>query len=142
MIQTQLARARRGEATPEMEAVARAEGVDFQTLMERVAQGKVVIPANKGHRGLRPTGIGEGLTVKVNANIGTSSEHADPAEELQKLEAALDRGAVGLHRRDARGEAHPRALTPPCGNGSHLPGRHRGGPAQGGDRPDERRRHL
>jgi thiamine biosynthesis protein ThiC len=39
MIQTQLARARRGEATPEMEAVARAEGVDFQTLMERVAQG-------------------------------------------------------------------------------------------------------
>ena len=93
MIQTQLARARRGEATPEMEAVARAEGVDFQTLMERVAQGKVVIPANKGHRGLRPTGIGEGLTVKVNANIGTSSEHVDPAEELYKLEAAIEAGA-------------------------------------------------
>ena len=93
MIQTQLAKARRGEATPEMEAVACAEGVDFQTLMEGVAHGKVVIPANKGHRGLRPIGIGAGLTVKVNANIGTSSDHADPAEELHKLEAAIEAGA-------------------------------------------------
>ena len=89
MQKTQLAKARKGEVTPEMEAVARTEGVDIQALVQRLAQGKVVIPANKGHRGLQPMGIGEGLTVKVNANIGTSSEHADPAEELQKLEAAL-----------------------------------------------------
>jgi len=90
MKETQLTKARKGEITPEMEAVARAEGLAVQTLVERIAQGKVVIPANKGHRGLRPIGIGEGLTVKVNANIGTSSEHADPAEELQKLDAALE----------------------------------------------------
>jgi phosphomethylpyrimidine synthase len=90
MIETQLAKARRGEATPEMEAVARAEGVEVQTLMQGVARGKVVIPANKGRRGVRPIGIGEGLTVKVNANIGTSSEHADPAEELKKLDAAIE----------------------------------------------------
>ena len=93
MIETQLAKARRGEITPEMEQIARAEGVDFQTLMEGVAHGKVVIPANRGHKGLRPTGIGEGLTVKVNANIGTSSDCADPAEELHKLEAAMEAGA-------------------------------------------------
>jgi phosphomethylpyrimidine synthase len=93
MIETQFARARRGESTPEMEAVARAEGVDLQTLMQGVAQGKVVVLANKGHRGIRPIGIGQGLTVKVNANIGTSSDHADPAEELQKLEVAIEAGA-------------------------------------------------
>jgi len=93
MIETQLAKARRGEVTPEMEAVARAEEIDSQTLMEGVAQGKIVIPANKRRRGLRPIGIGEGLTVKINANIGTSSDHADPAEELQKLEAAIEAGA-------------------------------------------------
>jgi phosphomethylpyrimidine synthase len=93
MIQTQLAKARRGEVTPEMEQIASTEGVDSQTLMAQVVHGKVVIPANKRHRGLRPTGIGEGLTVKVNANIGTSSDHADPAEELQKLEAAMEAGA-------------------------------------------------
>jgi phosphomethylpyrimidine synthase len=93
MIETQLAKARRGEITPEMEQIARAEGVDRQTLMEGVARGRVVIPANRRHRGLRPTGIGEGLTVKVNANIGTSSDRADPGEELQKLEAAMEAGA-------------------------------------------------
>ncbi len=96
MVETQLAKARRGEVTPEMEAIARLEGVDLQTLMERVAHGKVVIPANKAHRGLRPRGIGEGLTVKVNANIGTSSDHADPVEELQKLEAAIEAGADAI----------------------------------------------
>jgi phosphomethylpyrimidine synthase len=93
MIETQLAKARKGESTAEIEAIARAEEVDAQTLMERVAHGKVVIPANKKDRGLRPIGVGEGLTVKVNANIGTSSDHADPAEELHKLEAALEAGA-------------------------------------------------
>ncbi|UCC66891.1 MAG: phosphomethylpyrimidine synthase ThiC, partial [Deltaproteobacteria bacterium] len=93
MIETQLAKARRGEVTPEMEEVARKEGLEIQVLMERVANGRVVIPANSGRRGVRPMGIGEGLTVKVNANIGTSSDHADPAEELQKLEMAVEAGA-------------------------------------------------
>jgi phosphomethylpyrimidine synthase len=76
-----------------MEAVARTEGVPVETLVQQIAHGKVVITANKEHRGLRPIGIGEGLTVKVNANIGTSSDHCDPAEELQKLEAAIETGA-------------------------------------------------
>jgi phosphomethylpyrimidine synthase len=93
MIETQLAKARKGEVTLEMEAVAQTERIDPQRLMEQVAKGKVVIPANKRHRGLRPIGIGEGLTVKVNANIGTSSDHCDPNEELAKLEAAIEAGA-------------------------------------------------
>jgi phosphomethylpyrimidine synthase len=76
-----------------MEAVAQTEEMPIQTLVQQIAQGKVVIPANKGHRGVRPLGIGEGLTVKVNANIGTSSDHCDPAEELAKLEAAMEAGA-------------------------------------------------
>ncbi|MBW2039972.1 MAG: phosphomethylpyrimidine synthase ThiC [Deltaproteobacteria bacterium] len=93
MIETQFAKARKGEVTPEIEEVAREEGMELQALMGWVAEGKVVIPANRAHRGLRPKGIGEGLTVKVNANIGTSSDHADPAEELQKLELAMEAGA-------------------------------------------------
>jgi len=93
MIETQLAKARRGEVSSEMEAVAQAEGVAIQTLVQQIAAGRVVIPANRGHRGITPIGIGEGLRVKVNANIGTSSDHADPEEELQKLEAASEAGA-------------------------------------------------
>jgi phosphomethylpyrimidine synthase len=93
MRETQLAKARRGEVTREMEVVGRAEGVPLQTLVQQIAAGRVVIPANRGHGGMRPIGIGEGLRIKVNANIGTSSDHAEPAEELQKLEAANEAGA-------------------------------------------------
>ena len=89
---TQLAKARRGEVTPELRAVARQEGVSPKVLMERMARGTVVIPANIRHRAVGVRGIGEGLRVKVNANIGTSSDHTDPGEELGKLEAALDAG--------------------------------------------------
>ena len=93
MMETQLTRARRGEMTPEMEQVARAEGLEPRTIMEQVARGKVVVPANRGHPGVRPIGIGEGLSVKVNANIGTSSDQTDPDEELRKLAAAVEAGA-------------------------------------------------
>jgi phosphomethylpyrimidine synthase len=93
MRETQLANARKGGVTREMEAVAQAEGMPIQTLVQQMAQGQIVIPVNKGHRGIRPTGIGKGLTIKVNANIGTSSDQADPAEELLKLEAAIVAGA-------------------------------------------------
>lgn len=93
MIETQIRCARRGDATPQMKAVAAQEGVDLDLLMQDLAAGRVVIPANKGHRRVRPTGIGKGLTVKVNANIGTSTDQCDPAQELEKLKVAIDAGA-------------------------------------------------
>ncbi|MGD2124597.1 MAG: phosphomethylpyrimidine synthase ThiC [Desulfobacteraceae bacterium] len=89
---TQLEKARAGTATPEMKAVAEKERVDVLWLRDRVAEGKVVIPANVGRRGIVPCGIGEGLSVKVNANIGTSSDRAVLEEELAKLEAAIEAG--------------------------------------------------
>ena len=85
MADTQMAKAKKGELTPEMEAVALQEGLEPEALMEKVASGRVVIPANVNHRGLTPRGIGEGLRVKVNANIGTSSDQTDLEEELRKL---------------------------------------------------------
>jgi len=128
-MKTQITSARRGEITPEMEQVAQAEGIDPQKLMEQIANGKVVIPANKEHPGTRSMGIGEGLSVKVNANIGTSSDEADPQEELKKLEAAVE----------AHQEAYPSTLSPDGGDGPHLPGSNRGGRAQGRNRPDDSR---
>jgi len=90
---TQMSKARAGIITPEMEAVAAREQVDVNWLRDKIAEGKVVIPANVNHSGLEPCGIGEGLTIKVNANIGTSSDRADLQEELEKLEAAEEAGA-------------------------------------------------
>ena len=62
-------------------------------IRQRIAKGTVVIPANVRHTGLIPCGVGEGLSTKVNANIGTSSDFGDVNTELAKLQVALDAGA-------------------------------------------------
>jgi len=90
---TQLEKARSGEVSPQMNAVAKKEQVDAIWLRDQVAHGRVVIPANARHGRLLPCGIGEGLSVKINANIGTSSDRDILEEELEKLKSAIDAGA-------------------------------------------------
>jgi phosphomethylpyrimidine synthase len=90
---TQLEIAKKGNISPEMEAVARAEGLDAEAVRRCIAAGTAVIPANVGHEGLIPCGIGQGLSIKVNANIGTSSDFNDVGTELEKLRVAIDSGA-------------------------------------------------
>ena len=87
---TQLELAKKGALTPEMITVAEKEGVDPQVVLEGVADGSIVIPANINHKGLDPCGIGKGLRTKVNANIGTSSDIGDIKSELEKVQASLD----------------------------------------------------
>ena len=90
---TQLKDARSGTVTPEMKKVAEYEQIDADWLREQMASGKVVIPANRRHARLVPCGIGEGLQVKVNSNIGTSSDRAILEEELEKLRVSIESGA-------------------------------------------------
>ncbi len=90
---TQLEIARKGNISPQMEAVAKAEGLDAGFIREGVAKGTVVVPANVGHSNLTPCGVGEGLSTKVNANIGTSSDFGNVDTELKKLKVALTAGA-------------------------------------------------
>jgi len=90
---TQLEKARGGIITPEMKRVAESEQVDIKWLKDQIAAGRVVIPANKRHSQLVPCGIGEGLRIKVNANIGTSSDRAILKEEIEKLKVAIKAGA-------------------------------------------------
>ncbi len=90
---TQMKDARSGVITPEMEKVAAYEQVDAEWLRKQVASGRVVIPANRRHERLVPCGIGEGLTVKVNSNIGTSSDRAVLEEEMEKLRVSIQAGA-------------------------------------------------
>ena len=87
---TQLELARKGIVTEVMRTVAQKEHIDVDILRSRVADGTVVIPANINHTHLDPIGIGKGLTIKVNANIGTSGDHAVIEEELMKLKTAVD----------------------------------------------------
>ncbi len=89
---TQKTEAQKGIITKEMKIVAREEGVSPQWLREKIVSGRVVIPANRNHRGVKPIGIGEGLRIKVNTNLGTSSDHIDLEEELKKLEVSIQAG--------------------------------------------------
>ena len=87
---TQLEEARKGVITDAMNRVAQKEKISPEILRDRVAAGTVVIPANVKHKDVDPIGIGKGLTIKVNANIGTSRDHVDLAEEMSKLSVAID----------------------------------------------------
>ena len=66
---TQMYYARRGEITQEMSYVARIEGLSENLVMDEVAKGSIIIPANINHKNLKPMGIGRKLRTKVNANI-------------------------------------------------------------------------
>ena len=90
---TQLEIARKGDISPQMEAVAKAEGLEAEVIRRGVAGGTIVIPANARHANLVPCGVGEGLATKVNANIGTSSDFGNVNTELEKLSVAINAGA-------------------------------------------------
>ncbi|WP_103645731.1 phosphomethylpyrimidine synthase ThiC [Campylobacter concisus] len=93
MTKTQMYYARRGELTKQMSYVAKIEGVSENLVMDEVAKGSIIIPANVNHTNLKPMGIGRKLKTKVNANIGNSSLSSDICTELRKLEICLEFGA-------------------------------------------------
>ena len=93
MTKTQMYYARRGELTKEMSYVAKVEGVSENLVMDEVAKGSIIIPANLNHTNLKPMGIGRKLKTKINANIGNSSLSSDICAELRKLEICLEFGA-------------------------------------------------
>ena len=93
MTKTQMYYARRGELTKQMSYVAKIEGVSENLVMDEVAKGSIIIPANVNHTNLKPMGIGRKLKTKVNANIGNSSLSSDICAELRKLEICLEFGA-------------------------------------------------
>ncbi|HEX8344825.1 MAG TPA: phosphomethylpyrimidine synthase ThiC, partial [Actinoplanes sp.] len=90
---TQLAYARAGIVTPEMEFVAAREGVSPDLVRDEIAAGRAVLPANVNHPEIEPMIIGARFLVKVNANIGTSAVTSSVAEEVDKLTWATRWGA-------------------------------------------------
>ena len=85
---TQLEHARLGTLTPEMRRVAQREPhLTPEQVRDEVAAGRMVIPANTVHRGLRldPMCIGRASLTKVNANMGASPVSSGTDEEVEKL---------------------------------------------------------
>ena len=90
---TQLEYAREGRITEAMEMCAAAENVPAETIRQGLAEGTLVITQNVKHRNIAPLAIGKGLRAKVNANVGTSVDHNNIEEELEKVRAAVEAGA-------------------------------------------------
>jgi len=113
---TQLAYARAGIITAEMEYVAIREnlgraaalptprdGEDFgasipdyvtpEFVRQEIAAGRAIIPANINHPELEPMIIGRNFAVKINANMGTSAVTSSMAEEVDKMVWSIRWGA-------------------------------------------------
>ncbi len=90
---TQMAYAKRGIITPEMEFVAIREGRDPEFVRQEVARGRAIIPANVNHPESEPMIIGRHFHTKVNANIGNSAVSSSLAEEVEKMTWAILWGA-------------------------------------------------
>ena len=92
---TQMAYAKQGIITPEMEYVAIRENMNCEELgikthitpefvCEEVAAGRAVIPANINHPEAEPMIIGRNFLVKINTNIGNSATTSNINEEVEK----------------------------------------------------------
>ena len=114
---TQIAYARAGIVTPEMEFIAIRENLgrsqlkekaardgedfgaaipDFVTpefVRDEVARGRAIIPCNINHPEVEPMIIGRNFLVKVNANIGNSAVTSSMAEEVDKMIWSIRWGA-------------------------------------------------
>ena len=113
---TQMAYARRGMVTPEMEYVAIRENLGRTDALEaasggegfgaeippvvtpefvrdEVARGRAIIPSNINHLESEPMIIGRNFLVKINANIGNSAVTSTAAEEVDKMVWATRWGA-------------------------------------------------
>ncbi|MCD6464757.1 phosphomethylpyrimidine synthase ThiC [Candidatus Bathyarchaeota archaeon] len=85
--------AKEGRETEEMRIVAKDEGESLQTIRRRIAEGTVIITRNVRRENVHPIGIGKGLRIKVNANIGTSPDICDLDMEIKKAKIAVKYGA-------------------------------------------------
>ena len=88
---TQMNAARKGIITPQMEIVAQKEHMDVEDLRKLIAKGEVIIPCNKKHTSLSPSGVGAKLTTKINVNLGVSRDWKDVDMEYEKVRSAVDK---------------------------------------------------
>ncbi len=93
---TQMDAAKKGIITKEMETVAKKENRTPEYIRDLLAQGKIVIPANKNHKSLSAEGVGEGLKTKINVNLGISKDCPECESELEKVRVALEMKAEAI----------------------------------------------
>ena len=113
---TQMDAARQGIITPQMEIVAEKEHFDVEELRELIAKGQVIIPCNKNHKSISPSGVGAKLTTKINVNLGVSRDWKDVDMEYEKVHSAVEMGAEAIMDLSSYGDTRSfrRKLTSEC----------------------------
>ncbi len=86
---TQMDAAQKGILTDQMKQVLSEERIAEDLLVERVANGRIAIPANKKHTCLKAKGVGEGLATKINVNLGVSEDCCNLDLEIEKVKKAI-----------------------------------------------------
>lgn len=116
MYATQMEAARKGILTEQLKTVAAKEQMTVEELMPLVAEGKVVICANKNHKCLKAEGIGSMLRTKINVNLGVSRDCKDYDIEMKKVFEAVSLGAHSIMDLSSHGDTQPfrQKLTAEC----------------------------
>lgn len=96
MYKTQMEAAKKGIITREMQIVAEKEQKSVEEIKELLAEGKIVIPANKNHSSISPEGVGLGLKTKINVNLGVSKDCSNLDLEMDKVKTALELKAEAI----------------------------------------------
>ncbi|MEG2298101.1 MAG: phosphomethylpyrimidine synthase ThiC [Anaerovoracaceae bacterium] len=113
---TQMEAAKKAILTDEMKVVAKKEFIAEEKLLKLVAEGKVIIPCNKNHKAIDPSGVGSMLKTKINVNLGTSRDMENLESELLKVKSAVDLGAEAIMDLSSFGDTQKfrRLLTETC----------------------------
>ncbi|MFX1595182.1 MAG: phosphomethylpyrimidine synthase ThiC [Promethearchaeota archaeon] len=85
--------AKNGNTTKEMEIVAKNEQVEVDFIRQGIKKGRIIIPKSNRRDLDPPIGIGKGLLVKINANVGSSKTVCNIDKELEKAKIAVKFGA-------------------------------------------------
>lgn len=96
MVLTLMEMAHKGQEIPLFTLVAQNEQMNVQLLMERVANGRIVIPYNRQHKPPKPQGFGLGLSTKVSASIGLAADEDSLTDELFKVDEAIRAGTNAI----------------------------------------------
>ena len=87
-----------------------------EKLRELIAKGQVIIPCNKNHKSISPSGVGAKLTTKINVNLGVSRDWKDVDMEYEKVHSAVEMGAEAIMDLSSYGDTRSfrRKLTSEC----------------------------
>jgi phosphomethylpyrimidine synthase len=92
-LSTLIKTARNGQTTKDMEIVASNEQHDVEFIKRGIKKGRIIIPKSNRRELKTPIGIGKGLLVKINANMGSSKTVCNIEEEVAKAKIAVKYGA-------------------------------------------------